>query len=292
MRLAALLIGALVLSAASAVSAAPTPEAHGAASGAAPEISPPCRHALDADWSTTAKAMGEKRYADADAAAERIAAKCQADGPVLATLTTVRADVAVRTAKARQAISLIEAAPPSETNPVWVYNRFVYLAALKATGDDPRFMAERDRLVSANDARMLAGDDWMKQERFETPAAVVDAYRRRTRKGDPNDTLFIATPKTPLMPASYQVNEGGLGGLISALNGKPDERDELGDLNQCEMHASLAPVRANYASWRAEAVKLFSDPKTFSASAMSDQLCPGWTFIFPALVPAGAGDGK
>ena len=88
------------------------------------------------------------------------------------------------------------------------------------------------------------------------------------------------------MPVSYQQNEGGLGGLMSALTGKANDRDEIGDLNQCTMHASLTPTKATYKAWRAKAVELFSEPKTFTEGAgAGPDFCHGWGFIFPALVP-------
>ncbi len=240
---------------------------------------------MDEHWAKAIKAFYGKLIDEAEALADEAQAACRADAAVRPLFATFTADIDLVRGRPKDAVAALDAAPLNEASSLWPHSRFIYLSAFKALGDEARFRAERDRLLAVNEARMLATDYWIKQERFETPAAFVDAYRRRTHKGDPHDTLFIAAPKAAEMPVSYQQNEGGLGGLMSALTGKADDRDEIGDLNKCNMHASLTPTKATYRAWRAVAVKLFSDPKTFADAGAGVDFCPGWGFIFPALVP-------
>jgi len=256
----------------------------------APAAAQTCQQAMDTNWKATVEALANKHFAEANTSAVKLAAMCE-DNPVIRTgLATFTAEIALETGKPQNAIAMLDLAPPAETSRLWINSRFIYLAAFKALNEDARFRAERDHLVVANEVRMLAGDYWMKQERFETPLAVIDVYRRRNKPDEPNDTLFIATPRAADMPLSYEVNEGGLAGLMGALTGKPHERDEIGDLNKCEMHASLGPTKANYVAWRAKAVELFSDPKVVeNKPATGANLCPSWTFILPGLVPADDG---
>ena len=270
---------------AAVVTAATSPPAQGRPAGP-PPVSAECRQAMDENWAKALKAFHGKLIDDAEALVGKAQAACSADAGLHPLFATFTADIDLVRGKPRDAVTALDSAPLNETSGLWPHSRFIYLSAFKALGNKARFRAERDRLVAVNEARMLATDYWMKQERFETRAAFVDAYRRRAHKGDPNDTLFIATPKAAEMPVSYQQNEGGFGGLMSALTGKADDRDEIGDLNQCTMHASLTPTKATYKAWRAKAVTLFSDPKTFAGDAgAGSNFCPGWGFIFPALVP-------
>ena len=241
---------------------------------------------MNGDWGQAVAAFDGGRFEEAQAVNDQVRQACLSDAPVLPVLATFGADVARMRGKPDEAIALLDAARPADSSRLWPRSQLLYLWAYGALGDEARFKAERDHMLSVNEARMLAGDYWMKQERFETPAAFVDVFRRRVRPGDPNDTLFIAAPKTAEMPVSYQQNEGGVAAVVVAVGGAGNARDETGDLNTCDRHASLPPVNPTYELWKARAAKLFADPATFAPAPQGAGLCQGWSFIFPGLAPA------
>ena len=241
---------------------------------------------MNGDWGQAVAAFDGGRFEEAQALNDQVRQACVSDAPVLPVLATFGADVARMRGKPDEAIALLDAARPADSSRLWPRSQLLYLWAYGALGDEARFKAARDRMLAVNEARMLAGDYWSKQERFETPAAVVDGFRRRTKPGDPDDTLFIATPRNAEMPVSYQQNEGGVAGLVGAAAGAANGRDETGDLNKCDAHASLTPVAASYDSWKTRATTLFSDPATFAQGPEGAGLCQGWPFIFPGLAPA------
>ena len=193
---------------AAAVAAAPAPAPAPAAASApapapaAPELSPPCREAMDGDWAQAVAAFDAGRFDVAEALNAQVRQTCASDALVLPMLATFGADIARMSGDPAQAIALLDAARPADSSRLWPRSQLITLWAYKALGDEAQFKAERDHMLSVNEARMLAGDYWMKQERFETPAAFVDVFRRRVRPGDPNDTLFIAAPPTATTTAA------------------------------------------------------------------------------------------
>lgn len=280
---------ALGLGAATPVSAAP----------AQPEerrpLSAGCRQALERDWG---KLSSERDDARAVALVEGLETACAGDREALAMLAGFHAEIDFRAGRYAEAAARIERAPLHDTDPIWSTTRWTWMASLEMTGDAAAYRRVRDAFVAVHDRELQAHPRhrMRKVERFETPAAFVDAYEGLAQQGSFRRlAVFVAAPKNGGMPVTLTLTRS-MG--VEALMGESGQAAYFLDLYPCGGHATLEPLGGtperppSYAVARAKAMEVFSSAQTFPAFARREEarFCAFESYMMPGFDPAEQND--
>jgi len=271
-----------------------SPVAPAATPPVASEPSAACRAAFERDWPKVGEARKAGKFDDGVRVVSAMEAACADHAGLTALLLTVHAELDLFAGRYAEAADRAAGAPVSPQSELWSTNRWVQLAALEMTGDAARFLAVRDEMLAAHD-RALVGHGrhrMRKVERFETAAAVVDAYEGVALQ----DTfrrhyVFVAAPKNGGMPVTLSLTRSLAMEFLMPSEGRT--ATYIYDLYPCDLHATMDMVEGAkdkppaYDKVKARALKTLDAADTFKPFAKRDEprFCAFESYMLPGFDP-------
>jgi hypothetical protein len=286
-------IAAVIL--ALALSGAPEPmsAAPQAPQAEEPTLSAACRQALQRDWDKLSSEADDGR---AVVLISGLETACSADREALGLLMGFHAEIDLKAGRYAEAVGRLERAPLRPADGIWPTTRWTYLTLLEMTGDAEAFRRVRDELVAAHDKALQthARHRMRRVERFETPAAMVDAYEGAAQQGSFRRlAVFVATPKNGGMPVTMTLTRS-MG--VEALLGDRGGAAYFFDLYPCGSHVNLGMPRGtaarppSYATAKAKAKEVFERPDAFPAFVRREEprACGFASYMLPGFDAAEA----
>ena len=268
-----------------------------AAPAAAQGVSDGCKAAMRTGWPVASKAMGGSDWKAAVEGLKPLEAACASDPQALWLLETVHAEAELRLGDPHASVRRLDGVQVPADASIYATNRWVYLSASEAAGDQTRFNAARDGFVAAHDQAMTARAGVTRVEVFETPAAKVWAYRGDIQNGAfIRKMVFVAVPKAGGWPATLTVTDDRLSAAL--LGDNANKPLLMLDVYDCRGQALLTPHdlmrggKLDYQAAKAVAVATFSDAKGFVAFGVEKppHFCDFETYLMPGFASSTGDD--
>lgn len=168
-----------------------------------------------------------RRQQEALRTLQRLEALCAANPAVLADLRALDADLRVWIEDYAGALAALEQAPLDPASPLIGTNALNLLEAAAGVGDPARFAGARDAVRRAHDAEIVRLG-MARAEGFETPLALVDAYRAPREE---MAWLFVGWPKDGGMPVGLRFDAVRYGGDEPTLKAEIDRCGSSSDID-------------------------------------------------------------
>ena len=267
-----------------------------AAPVAAQGVSAGCQSAMRSGWPVASKAMEDKDWKAAIAALAPLEIACASDPQALWLLDTVHAEGELRLGDSPAALARLDGINVPPYASIYATNRWVYLSASEATGDQARFNAARDGFVNAHAQAMIARPGVRRVESFETPAATVIAFQGDIQNGPfIRKIVFVAVPKAGGWPATLTVTDDRMSAAL--LGGNANKPVLMIDVYDCrgqallKAHDLMRGGKLDYQAAKAVAVETFSDAKAFEAFGVEKppHFCGFETYLMPGFASSDGG---